>query len=97
MTFRANWRRFLLAARRHHRVSQVRWLLTENAKDFRPILLRALQADNSTTGILYTSNRAFLRSRKNPDPLIQAIRAWMIIGPPETLLTEDWLLSPERR
>ena len=35
------------------------WLLTENVKDFRPILLRALQADTAITGILYTSSRAF--------------------------------------
>ena len=44
------------------------WLLTENVKDFRPILLRALQADTAATGILHTSSRAFLRSRKNPGP-----------------------------
>lgn len=77
--------------------SQGRWLLTENVKDFRPILLRALQADTSTTGILYTSNRAFPRSRKNPGPLIQAIHAWLLKGPPEAPLTEDWLLNPESR
>jgi hypothetical protein len=59
------------------------------------ILLRALQAGTSTMGILYTSNRAFPRSRKNPDPLIQAIHAWLLDGPPEAPLTEDWLLSPE--
>lgn len=72
--------------------SQGRWLLTENVKDFRPILLRALQADTSTTGILCASNRAFPCSRKN---LIQAIHAWLLHGPPEAPLTEDWLLSPE--
>jgi predicted nuclease of predicted toxin-antitoxin system len=77
--------------------SQGRWLLTENVKDFRPILLRALQAEASITGILYTSNRAFPRSRKNPGPLIKAIHAWMLNGPPETPLTEDWLLNPESR
>ncbi|MGO9293160.1 MAG: DUF5615 family PIN-like protein [Streptosporangiaceae bacterium] len=52
--------------------SQGRWLLTENARDFRPILLRALQADTATTGILCASSRASPRSRKNPGPLIQA-------------------------
>jgi predicted nuclease of predicted toxin-antitoxin system len=71
--------------------SQGRWLLTENVKDFRPILMRALQGDARTTGILYTSNRAFPRSRKNPGPLIQAIHAWLRDGPPEPPLTEDWL------
>ena len=74
--------------------SQGRWLLTENVKDFRPILLRALQADIAATGILYTSSRAFPRSRKNPGPLIQAIHAWMLNGPPEAPLTEDWLPNP---
>ncbi|HYZ55657.1 MAG TPA: DUF5615 family PIN-like protein [Streptosporangiaceae bacterium] len=75
--------------------AQRRWLLTENVKDFRSILLRALEAGTSTMGILYTSNRAFPRSRKNPGPLIQAIHAWLLDGPPETPLTEDWLLSRE--
>jgi hypothetical protein len=76
---------------------QRRWLLTENVKDFRPILLRALEAGTSITGILYTSSRAFPRSRKNPGPLIQAIHTGLLDGPPETPLTEDWLLSREGR
>src|SRR5260370_9226554 len=77
--------------------SQGRWLLTDNVKDFRPILLRALQADTATTGILYTSSPVFPRSRKNPGPLIQAVHAWMLSGPPEAPLTEDWLLNPASR
>src|SRR5215472_6155373 len=76
-------------------ISQNRWLVTENVKDFRPILLRALQADAITSGIVYTSNRSFPRSRKNRGPLIQALHAWMLNGPPEAPLTEDWLLDPE--
>ncbi len=72
-----------------------RWLLTENVKDFRPILLQALQADNPAPGILYTSSRAFPRSRKNPGPLIQAVHAWLDAGPPAVPLTEDWLLNRE--
>ena len=74
-------------------VSQGRWLLTENVRDFRPILLRALRADTPVTGILFTSGRSFPRSRKNPGPLIQAIHRWMASGPPEPPLTEDWLLG----
>jgi hypothetical protein len=77
--------------------SQGRWLLMENVKDFRPILLRALQADATVTGLLCTSNRSFPRSRKNSGPLIQAIHTWLLNGPPEAPLTEDWLLSPEGR
>jgi hypothetical protein len=75
--------------------AQRRWLLTENVKDFRPILLRALQADSAAVGVLYSSNRAFPRSRKNPGPLIQALDAWLRDGPPEHPLCEDWLLGPD--
>lgn len=71
--------------------SEGRWVLTENVKDFRPILLRALPAD-AVTGVLFASGRAFPRSRKNPGPLIEAIDAWMRSGPPGSPLTEDWLL-----
>jgi hypothetical protein len=74
--------------------SQGRWLLTENVKDFRPILLRALQADTGVTGLLFTSSRSFPRSRKNPGPLIKAIHSWMLNGPPGAPLAEDWLLGP---
>ena len=55
--------------------------------------LRAMSDDD----VLYTSSRAFPRSRKNPGPLIQAIQAWMLNGPPEAPLTEDWLLNPATR
>jgi Domain of unknown function (DUF5615) len=73
---------------------EARWLLTENVKDFRPILLRALQAGPAHTGILYTSSRAFPRSRKNPGLLIKALDAWLRAGPPAAPLTEGWLLGP---
>jgi predicted nuclease of predicted toxin-antitoxin system len=68
-----------------------RWLLTENVKDFRPIMLRALQAGPPGCGLLFTSNRAFPRSRKNPGPLIRALHAWLIAGPPAPPVTESWL------
>lgn len=78
-------------------IAQGRWLVTENVKDFRPILQRALQADITTTGIVYTSTRSFPRSRKDPGPLIQALQAWMVDGPPEAPLTEDWPQGPGNR
>jgi hypothetical protein len=74
-----------------------RWLLTENVKDFRPILLRVLQAGSAGTGLLFTSSRAFPRSRNNPGPLIKALDAWLRTGPPLSPLTEDWLLNPGNR
>ena len=72
---------------------QGRWLVTENVKDFRPILLQALQAGSPILGLVFTTSRAFPRSRKNPGPLIQALPAWLLAGPPEPPLTGDWLFS----
>ena len=62
--------------------TQKRWLLTENVKDFRPIMLRALQAGLPSCGLLFTSSRAFPRSRKNPGSLIRALGAWLTARPP---------------
>jgi hypothetical protein len=70
-----------------------RWLLTENVKDFRPIMLRALPAGLPGCGLLFTSSRAFPRSRKNPGSLIRTIRAWPTAGPPAPPVTESWLLG----
>ena len=61
-----------------------RWLLTENVKDFRPIMLRALSAGLPGCGLLFTSSRAFPGSRKNPGPLINALHAWLTEGPPSS-------------
>ena len=48
--------------------AQGRWLLTENVKDFQPILQQSLPAGPPAAGLLFTSSRAFPRSRKNPGP-----------------------------
>ena len=77
-------------------ISQRRWLLTENVKDSGPSCPRT-PGRQCHHGNPYTSSRAFPRSRKNPGPLIQAIHAWMLNGPPEAPLTEDWLLNPASR
>jgi predicted nuclease of predicted toxin-antitoxin system len=73
--------------------AEKRWLLTENVKDFRSIMLRALQAAPPGCGLLFTSARAFPRSRKNPGPLIRALHAWLNAGPPAAPVTESWLLG----
>lgn len=71
------------------------WLLTENVKDFRPIMLRTLQTGGAAAGLLFTSSRTFPRSRHKVSPLIEAIDAWLAKGPPAPPLTEDWLLNAE--
>ena len=73
--------------------TEKRWLLTENVKDFRPIMLRALQAGPPGCGPLFTSSRAFPRSRKNPGPLIKTLHACLTAGPPGPPVTESWLLG----
>lgn len=67
------------------------WVLTENVKDFQPIKLRALQAHAPVAGLLFTSSRAFPRSRRNIGPLVDALEAWLVNGPPEPPIIEDWL------
>ena len=49
--------------------AEKRWLLTENVKDLRPVMLRALPAGAPGCGLSFTSSRAFPRSRKNPGSL----------------------------
>jgi predicted nuclease of predicted toxin-antitoxin system len=73
--------------------AEKRWLLTENVKDFRPIMLRALPAGTPGCGLLFTSSRAFPRSRKSPGSLIRALDAWLTAGPPPPPVTESWLLG----
>ncbi len=67
------------------------WLLTENVRDSQPIKLRALQAGAATAGLLFTSSRAFPRSRQHIGPLVDALDAWLTAGPPEAPIVEDWL------
>lgn len=71
--------------------AEQRWLATENVKDFRPIMMRALQTGSASTGLLFTSSRTIPRSRQNLGPLVEALHAWLAAGPPPSHLTEDWL------
>jgi Domain of unknown function (DUF5615) len=71
-----------------------RWLLTENVKDFRPIMLAALQAGEiSETGVLFTTSGSFPRSRSKPGRLIAALDRWLSNGPPAAPISEDWLVA----
>ena len=72
--------------------AQDRWLVTENVKEFRPIMFRAFQAGGATARLLFTSSRTFPRSRQHLGALIEALHAWLTNGPPPESLTEDWLV-----
>lgn len=71
-----------------------RWIVTENVRDFQP-LTRVSDASSSTkSGLLFTSVRAFPRSRRNPGPLITALAEWLDRpGIPERG-AEQWLVGP---
>lgn len=68
-----------------------RRIVTENVKDFRPLLLLAIEAGHSHPALLLTSSRSFPRSRRNPAPLIEALCAWLVRQPNSSSLPEDWL------
>lgn len=74
------------------RASEVgRRLVTENVKDFRPLLLSAEESGQPTAGLLLTSNRTFPRSRRNPGLLIDALGAWLMAPDASDRPSEDWL------
>jgi hypothetical protein len=67
-----------------------RRIVSENVRDFRPLVRRAEEAGAPTAGVLFTSGRRFPRSRRNRGPLIEALERWLAAegGPPPL---EDWL------
>ena len=54
-----------------------RRIVTENVKDFAPLLRRAEESQQPATPVLFTSSRTFPRSRRNPGPIIDALHAWL--------------------
>jgi hypothetical protein len=72
-------------------VVEGRCVVTENVKDFRRLLLRADESQQGSPSLLFTSNRSFPRSRRNPGPLIRALDAWLRRTDRDALPKEDWL------
>lgn len=70
---------------------QQRRIVTENVKDFRPLLRRSEESGAAPTPLLFTSSRTFPRSRRNPGPLIDALDAWLRVSASEPRPTEEWL------
>jgi predicted nuclease of predicted toxin-antitoxin system len=54
-----------------------RRILTENVRDFRPLLLHALESGGPCATLLLSSSRNFPRSRTNPNPLQSAVDNWL--------------------
>ncbi|MHB8340048.1 MAG: DUF5615 family PIN-like protein [Mycobacteriales bacterium] len=77
---------FTWAADHHRR------LVTENIKDFRPLLPQGYEGGPPTSGLLFTSSRTFPRTRRNPGPLIEALSTWLAAHDVTDRPVEDWLL-----
>ncbi|MGH4008370.1 MAG: DUF5615 family PIN-like protein [Pseudonocardiaceae bacterium] len=52
-------------------------LVTENVKDFQPLVQLAAERGDPVARMLYTSNRRFPRTRRNPSPLLEALCQWL--------------------
>ncbi|MGH3825415.1 MAG: DUF5615 family PIN-like protein [Pseudonocardiaceae bacterium] len=52
-------------------------LVTENVKDFQPLIQLASESGEPTARLLYTSSRRFPRIRRNPSSLLDALRRWL--------------------
>lgn len=62
-----------------------RRLVTENVRDFAPLL----RQDDPAPRVLFTSSRRFPRSRRNPGPLHRALRDWLKADAPRA--DQEWL------
>ncbi len=71
-----------------------RRIVTENVKDFRPLLYRTEESGQGPTPLLFTSSRTFPRSRRNPGPLIDALAARLDSATDARRPAEDWLVPP---
>jgi predicted nuclease of predicted toxin-antitoxin system len=75
-------------------VKEGRWIVTENVADFVRIMQRAWQEGTPPIGIVYTSNRAFPRSKNTSGVLIRALDSLLSTGMPPDPLREHWLQPP---
>ncbi len=71
-----------------------RRIVTENVKDFAPLLRRTEELGQPAAPLLFTSSRTFPRSRRNPGPLIDALDAWLRAADFDERPLQDWLQRP---
>ncbi|APZ35240.1 hypothetical protein BOH66_14035 [Microbacterium aurum] len=67
-----------------------RRVVTENVKDFRPLLMQAQASDGPAAALLLVSPRRFPRGRGDrASAIIAALETWLEAGEPRPI--EDWL------
>ena len=68
-----------------------RRIVTENIKDFRPLLMQAQASDGMTAALLLVSPRRFPRGRGDrSSAIVTALEAWLGASTPRSV--EDWLV-----
>lgn len=71
-----------------------RRLVTENVKDFRPLLMEALAAGTAFAPLLLVPPRRFPRGRGDRTAVIvAAIHAWLVRPDAKRRPAEDWLVE----
>ncbi len=70
-----------------------RRIVTENARDFRPLVVD----DPAGRGVLFTSSRTFSRNRRSIGTLIAAIDDWIAAATKADQPVEAWLQAASRR
>jgi hypothetical protein len=68
-----------------------RRIVTENVKDFAPLLRRAEELRHHAAPLLFTSSRTFPRTRRNPGPMIDALDTWLRAAKANEPPMADWL------
>lgn len=69
-----------------------RRIVTENIKDFRPLLVDAITRGVPMASLLLVSPRRFPRGGRNRETVIvAALKAWLSASETETRLIEEWL------
>lgn len=72
-------------------VERDRRIVTENIKDFAPLLRRGDEMGRNAAPLLFTSSRTFSRTRRNRGPIIDALDAWLRAAQANEPPVEDWL------
>jgi hypothetical protein len=76
-----------------HAAADGRRILTENIKDFRPLLLDAVAAGRPTAPLLLVPPRRFPRGRGDRTAtIVAAVRGWLDTPDAERRSLEDWLV-----
>jgi predicted nuclease of predicted toxin-antitoxin system len=77
----------------HHAAEKDRRIVTENIKDFRPLLLQAIATGSPTAPLLLVPPRRFPRGRGDRTAVIvTALRAWLDHPDAPRRPVEDWLI-----